>query len=134
MAVPLQICPVIETPSVLPAAPGPPAGFGITVSESGGRTQVFVQGELDVLTVPELRSVLRGCAEHGRSDVVVDLRALEFLDARGLSALVEGWRLLDERHRRLTISSPSPGTRRLLDLTGLSEIFGVQPPAVAANG
>ncbi len=134
MAVALQASSLEETSPGLIAAAGAPTGFEIAVHDAGGWTRVVVHGELDLLTVPRLRSVLRACSEHGRSDVVVDLHALEFLDARGLSALVEGWRRLDEHDRRLTIAFPSACARRLLDLTGLSEIFAVRPTSPLVCG
>lgn len=106
--------------------------LAITVSEQDGRTRVALQGELDIFTVPDLRAVLRDCARGGR-DVVVDLEALDFLGAQGLSVLLEGRRRLAHGHHRLTVSAPTTGARRLLDLTGLTETFAL-PPTVATPG
>ncbi len=111
-----------------------PTGLQIKIEEAAERTTVSVQGELDILTVPELRSVLRSCATKGdRSEVVLDLRELEFLDAHGLSALLECRRRLGARHRRLSITAPSACVRRVLVLTGLSELFGVTPAGPASR-
>lgn len=135
MAVALQSSPTSDrvvslplaepAPSALPPASGFPSAtvFDITVRETEGEARVVVSGELDVLTAPRLRSVLRRCAEHGGADVVIDLGRLEFLDARGLSVLVESRRLLGERQRCLTIDSLSGPARRVLDLTGLTKTF-----------
>ncbi len=124
--------PATPTPKTVPSPS--PTGFQIAVSETADRTWVSVQGELDILTVPELGSVLRSCTTKGdRSDVVVDLESLEFIDAHGLSVLLESRRRLRARHRKLSIASPSACARRLLSLTGLAELFCVAPAPGAAN-
>ncbi|MDQ3306000.1 MAG: STAS domain-containing protein [Actinomycetota bacterium] len=94
-----------------------------------------VQGELDILTVPELRSVLRSCTtKSDHSDIIIDLAALEFIDVQGLSVLLESRRRLDAYRRKLSIAAPPACARRLLALTGLAEQFSVAPaPCPASN-
>ena len=127
----LQLCPTLEMVASGIANPRP--GIEIAVSRFAGRTRVTVGGELDISTAPELRAVLRACTDHDRSDLVVHLGGLDFLDARGLCVLVEARRRLVE-HRRLSIASPSVCAQRLLDLTGLATLFSVDPGPAAAQG
>lgn len=146
MAIALQTCPTADSVVSQPVAEPPPAElppaselhpravFDITVRETDAGARVVVRGELDVLTAPRLRSVLRNCAEHGSADVVIDLGRLDFLDARGLSVLVESRRRLGERHRCLTIASLSGPARRILDLTGLTQSFTLAPTTSGLSG
>lgn len=132
MSVAVQSCPPSPSAAGL-AIPDHVPAIDIAVRASAGRTWIAVRGELDILTAPELRSQLRTCTDHQCGDVVVDLGALDFVDARGLSVLVEGHRRLRECRRRLSITSPSACVRRLLDLTGLGTLFSVDTVSAVAR-
>ena len=63
----------------------PQARFSCSCTQAGGATHVTVTGELDIATVPELDRALH------RADatlVVLDCRALEFIDSSGAHLLV----------------------------------------------
>ena len=55
---------------------------------SGERTVVEVGGEIDVYTAPVLRERLAALHESGTRHLVVDLRAVRFMDSTGLGVLV----------------------------------------------
>ena len=102
----------------------------VTTSYDGslGRTReatVTVAGEVDVSTVPRLRSALVGILEEGNADAVVDLGGVEFIDASGIGVLVWAARMAEDRGGRLTLRNPSPAVRlvlNLLELDGSLEI------------
>jgi anti-anti-sigma factor len=48
---------------------------------------------------------------------------MDFLDAAGLSVLVALQRRLAQRASQVVLRSPSASTRRLLQITGLEELF-----------
>jgi len=88
---------------------------------------IFVGGEIDLMTAPELDECL-GAAE---GDVRLDMSAVTFVDSVGLSVLIthHGRRLRDgEALRIVDMSQP---VRRLLEITGLLPIFveGTAQPA-----
>ena len=68
-----------------------------------------LRGELDLATAPELERLLE---ERGGDEVVVDLRALEFMDSSGVRVLVAGHALAGREGGRLAIVRPRAGQRR----------------------
>lgn len=58
----------------------------------GGATVVTVRGELDMLTVPELRSALNEEIDRGVSRLVLDLSDVSFIDSVSLAAIVNAHR------------------------------------------
>jgi anti-anti-sigma factor len=96
--------------------------FSVDVSdEPGGTVVVAVRGELDIATAPELRAAL--ASVDGRaSQLVFDLHAVDFMDSSGISVLLAA-RVGDELIR---LRAPSEAVTRLLDVTGLTEVFGIE--------
>jgi anti-sigma B factor antagonist len=90
----------------------------VTTSYDGSPT-VTVAGEVDLATAPRLRAALVGILEDGNADAVVDLAAVEFIDASGIGVLVWAASLAGERGGRLTIRNPSQAVRLVLDLLEL---------------
>jgi anti-anti-sigma factor len=86
---------------------------------------VHVEGDVDLETAPQLQAVL-GAFEPGSGPVIVDLGDVAFLDSSGLSVLVRCHQQLDAdgvSGLRLVITRPA--LRRVLDATGLTDVFDV---------
>lgn len=100
--------------------------------------EVVVGGELDVQTAGQLRSQLGQAMGSSASVVVVDTSAVTSIDFAGLRELVAGHHKLRAGGRVVRLRSPSAAVVRILQWTGLSEVFGVdeERPAVsrAARG
>ena len=90
-----------------------------------------VRGELDILTAPDLSNVLAALAHRGRNQIVVDVTAVRFVDARGLAVLAECARSLLDRGS-FVVACPSPSFRRLLEITGLDSVVPTSsvPPTI----
>ena len=103
------------------------------------RTVVWVGGEHDVATRARLAGAIAQAADVDDADVVVDLSGVTFMDASTIGTLVEAGNRLRADSRSLSIRSPSPRARRVLDLCGLAQLvdeYGplAQPLAVTALG
>ena len=57
--------------------------------------------------------------------VVVDMSQVTFIDSSGLSALLAGLRLARNHGGTVTLAGVSPSLRRIFDVTGLADQFGV---------
>ena len=66
--------------------PASAIGFDVMIERTEGRAVIAVSGDLDVASRPRF---LAACRSGGVDDVIVDLGALEFMDCRGYSGLVE---------------------------------------------
>jgi anti-sigma B factor antagonist len=87
---------------------------------------VVLVGELDLDTAPRLSRVLDPLVKEGPTEIVIDLSELAFIDSSGIAALVAAQQNLAEHGRRLSLVSPKPFTRKLLEIVGLVEFLGVR--------
>ena len=85
------------------------------------RVVVWLRGEHDLSTVPELSTALAQAISLDDSDVLVDLRDVEFMGAATVDVLHRGSVLLAARSRRLVLRSPPSCVRRVLRVL---ELFG----------
>ena len=109
--------------SPAPAVPGArrapdPVGPGVVVVE--------VQGDLDAARVPRVRALLEDAVSVRPQRLVVDLANCSFLDASGLTVLLDVHRRQCRVGGVLTLRGCSPRVMRLLSLTGLQRVFDVE--------
>jgi anti-anti-sigma factor len=88
-------------------------------------TLVSLRGEVDVVTEPEVSALLEPLCRKPGTDLVVDLRAVTFLDCRGVSPLCRARSRLLAGNGRLRLIVGSPGVDRLLRLTRLDRAFEI---------
>ncbi|WNV87280.1 STAS domain-containing protein [Umezawaea sp. Da 62-37] len=96
-------------------------GLSWVVEHTGGRAVVAVGGALDVTTSAGLEAVLLALAAE--SDVLIDLRALEFADSSGLSAFVAAYKCGLRHGRTVTLDPVPPFLVRVLGVTGLDAVL-----------
>lgn len=101
-----------------PISVGPP-DFGLEVTTDRERVIVRVSGEVDLATADALETGIIYRLERRGARIVVDLRAVSFIDSSGIRALIAA----DQRARELQASVSfiigDGQTRRVLELTGL---------------
>jgi anti-sigma B factor antagonist len=102
-----------------------PGELHVTVSGAEPEYEVHLLGELDMSTAPQLRDELLRLVSGGATMVTVDLSELAFVDSTGLSVLITGLKRLRQQGGEMALRSPKPGTRRVLEITGLTEVFPI---------
>jgi anti-sigma B factor antagonist len=95
--------------------------FSVDVASRGDAAVISVSGELDLASSPALEEQLERVARSDASLVIVDLRALEFMDSTGLSVLVRAHQRSEENSQRFGLVNGSQQVQRLLTLTGVAE-------------
>jgi anti-sigma B factor antagonist len=98
----------------------------------GGVNVVNVSGELHVSTAPRFREELNAVIEGGGTALVLDLSAVEFIDSTGLSVLLNGLRLVNQRHGRMALVCANPTVMRLFQITSLDATFDIFEDRAAA--
>jgi anti-sigma B factor antagonist len=107
-----------------PPTDGPDRGVVAGVEQHGQAQVVVVVGDVDALTAPQVvKAVDTALAQQPRF-LVVDLSGVDFLASAGLSALVDGHRKAGEGGRFRVVAA-GPATRRVLELTGLTDQLAV---------
>ena len=90
------------------------------------QTAVVLPARVDVATSAEVRTMLHTALDEGTGDLVVDLRAVEQVDAAGLGVLVGARRRAHGDGRAMVLRSTPPRVRRILAATRLKRLFVVE--------
>ncbi|MFF4398893.1 STAS domain-containing protein [Streptomyces sp. NPDC001480] len=101
----------------------------------GGTTLLELRGEIDILTAAPLGARLDDLTAVVLADLVVDLRAVSFIDCAGLRVLCRARNRVMERHGRLRLVTDSNQFLRILrgaGLDGVFEMYDHLPEALAA--
>jgi anti-sigma B factor antagonist len=101
------------------------AYFDVTDSGPSGSPVLNVGGEIDVATSPELHERLSALLEAGSSLVIVNLTDVSFIDSTGLGVLVGAVQEARAGGGDLRLVVTRPQTLKLLELTGLDEVFTI---------
>jgi len=99
---------------------GPPAGAGAGCDPEP--TVASFSGELDISTLGDLCETLAAVIAFGDADLILDLSAVDFLDASAAGVLFRAEEFLAARSRCLVLRSPPAGARHVLDLCGRSDL------------
>jgi anti-sigma B factor antagonist len=91
----------------------------------GDWTVLRVQGEIDLSNASVLRRRIMDEIRRGHLSIAVDLSELDFLDASGLAVLIAGRRMTEEVSGSLTLITPSPQVRKVLQVSGLDKVFAM---------
>lgn len=83
---------------------------------------VALHGEVDVLTVDQVRVALAEAIAGAPRAIVVDLAELQFIDSTGLGALVFGFQRARDAGIAFRLTRASRGIRQVLVLSGLLEV------------
>ncbi|MCT9092368.1 STAS domain-containing protein [Streptomyces sp. ASQP_92] len=88
-----------------------------------GVTVVELRGTIDLSTVPKVQVHTDAATTPPRAQVIVDLRPVQFLDCSALGLLCRARRRAVERDGRLALVCVRPWHLRILEATGLRELF-----------
>jgi anti-anti-sigma factor len=96
-----------------------------------GEAVAGIVGELDIATADMAVRYVTEVIDGHHGPVVVDLTALRFCDARGLSALLQIAHHAEQSGHKFTLASPSPSLVKLLRITALDrKLLGTTEPGV----
>jgi anti-anti-sigma factor len=95
------------------------------ISYMGRPPGLRLAGDVDVTTGPALARALAQVLAHSQGDVHADLSQLEFIDVEGLRTFVTIAQSLRDG-RILTLHSPPPHLRHMIELTGWDGIPGLR--------
>jgi anti-sigma B factor antagonist len=87
---------------------------------------VRLAGHLDVRSVGDVRQELNDLIDTTVGDVIVDLRAVDVVDATGLGLLVATHRRVERLGRNLVLRQPMPPVVRILAVTRLSRVLHIE--------
>ena len=105
------------------------AGFALDVARAGH--VLVLRGRLDVRVTADVRLALADAVAHGSGDLVLDVSALDGVDATGLGVLVGAHRRAGRSGRSLVLRDVPPSLSRALLRTRLARVLRTTRTAVA---
>lgn len=97
----------------------------VTSRDVGTRTVVEVDGEVDVSTADALRECVHDLLDRERTDLVVDLGNVTFMDSTGLGVLVGSLKKVRLLGGRMQLVITTERVRQLFRITALLPVFTV---------
>ena len=98
----------------------------ISARHIGQTTILDVSGDIDLASSPDLRkALLRELRELRIPRVVLNLKAVEYVDSSGVASLVEGLKASRDVGSRLILFGLNSAVREVLQLSKLLRIFEV---------
>ena len=126
-------------------APSPENEAALTTTVESGEfiSVVRAVGDVDLNTVPQFKAALADASE-AEDGIVLDMRAVSYMDSSGFAALLEAGRILRSTGGTLHLFGCSAGISRMMEITRLNTVFflheteadarkAVEEAAAAAN-
>ena len=88
-----------------------------------GQSVIKVAGELDLSSVPQLRSCLSDLVNRGDINLVLDLSGVTFCDSTALGVFVGAHRRVQASGGHIEFHKPPSSLRNLLVVSGLDQIL-----------
>ncbi|MGX1885806.1 STAS domain-containing protein [Streptomyces sp. NPDC055287] len=108
----------------------PAQRFGVCSTTTGGSTTVFVAGEIDFQTSPQLGTMFAAVLSHHGPRTKIDLSQVSFCDCAGLNVLLQARAQATDAGTRFSLTGPvPPAVDRLFHATGTSAVLPVTPAA-----
>jgi anti-sigma B factor antagonist len=86
---------------------------------------VAVCGEIDLYTAPAFRNEMLAAIGGDSPQLIVDLTDVTFMDASGLTALVDALHHARASGGSVGLAAPTSGVRKVLGITQLDRVFPV---------
>ncbi|WP_425956133.1 STAS domain-containing protein [Xylanimonas sp. McL0601] len=91
--------------------------------DAGGYVVLGPTGKLNLVSAPPVKARIDDLVREGKSRIVVDLAAVDFIDSSGLGALIGGLKSARLAGGDLRIAVAGEQVRAVLKLTNLDKIL-----------
>ena len=106
----------------------------MALRRDGSAAVLTLAGDFDMHTVQSVAQPVEELLQDPPHDLVVDLSGVDFIDSSGIALLVKVYgRVVREGDGTMRVDRTSPVARRLLEVCGLLETFGIDGTRAAAH-
>jgi anti-sigma B factor antagonist len=84
-----------------------------------------VRGELDIATAPELRTRVNAAVDTGVNRLIIDLRAVSFLDSVALATLLQARRRMGDDGRLAVLAAADSYVRLIFEVAGMPQCIDI---------
>ena len=99
--------------------------FDIKTMDQGN--VITVLQDLDLSRSRDFEKVLLEQAATGKSRLIVDLSAAQFIDSSGIQALVVGMKKMKETGGKIRLVLSNPAILRIFTMLSLNKVFAIFP-------
>ncbi|MGW3786654.1 STAS domain-containing protein [Micromonospora chokoriensis] len=107
--------------------------MSLTWDRDGSLSTVSVVGDIDMSNAHLLTELVEFLCRTPTPLIAVDLSAVRFFGAHGVSALLRARHLAERAGGRLTLHDPSPFVRRVLGVAGVIRHLALDDPSSPAD-
>ncbi len=94
----------------------------------GNITEIFLSGRLDVHLSADIEKGINNIFEtHPESDLLVNLKDVEYMSSSGLRIFVSTMRVLKESKRKLLLCSMNTSVKKIFEVVELMDMFDIYP-------
>jgi anti-sigma B factor antagonist len=93
--------------------------------DNGDETVLTIEGTLDAVTAPELRSVVDDLVNESRKEVTLDLASLRLIDSSGVGVIVSLFKRVRANGGQVRITGLRDQPRAIFRLLRLDRVFPV---------
>ena len=98
------------------------------VNDNGVAVLIEVnEDRLDAHNSGELKTQMLSFFDEGKNNLVIDLKAVRFVDSSGLGSLVSGFKNASARNGNLKLCGLQPQVISMFELTRLHRVFEIFP-------
>jgi anti-sigma B factor antagonist len=93
------------------------------VKNNDGVALMEVEGEVDMLTSPEVRNALLPLFDGATRGIVVDLSGVTYMDSSGIATMIEGLQWSSKEGKRFVVAGLQDKVMDVFVLTNLKDVF-----------
>ncbi len=95
----------------------------IKINEGESLVNVVVHGDIEMMTIKELKEKLLDLGQNTDKDIDLDLSSVDYIDSSGVGVLISLLKLQKKKGKMLKIKKVSPKVLNVLKLSSLSDVF-----------
>jgi len=95
------------------------------IAEMSDVRVVNLSGNIDVSYSSELRTNLKNMVDTGTTNIILNLKDVDFIDSSGLGIFVAIYKILQPLGGSIRLASPQKTVSRIFDLTGTRKVFPI---------
>lgn len=106
--------------------------FSVSVRHADGISLVDVTGRLTSFESRAFREMIQGLLKEGRTNIVLNLTGLEYLDSSGIGELVGNYMSIVKKGGVMKVVGLAPRVEEILKVTQLYQVFPEFPDEASA--
>lgn len=97
--------------------------FIIHQESSNDEMKLFLEGELDLSTAPQLRKAAELLIDEKDKALVLNMRELKYIDSTGIGVIISILKKRENTKSSFAVEEVPPKIKKLFDLTGITKFL-----------